>query len=72
MLDMLLQTNYKLKLLVNAGVRDSKLFEMLRQVVNNSYCKTCALYKASSWASTGTDFNQAVAVDLCLHGISKK
>ena len=31
------------KLLVDSGVRDSELSEMLRQVVNN--CESCALYK---------------------------
>ena len=55
------------RLLVNAGVRDSGLFEMLRKVVNN--CETCALYKKTPpkpavGLPLATDFNQTVAVDL--------
>ena len=55
------------KLLVNAGVKASGLFEMLRKVVNN--CETCALYrktppKPAVGLPLATDFNQTVAVDL--------
>lgn len=55
------------KLLVNEGVRDSALFEMLRHLVNN--CETCALYKktpprAAVGLPLATAFHQTVAVDL--------
>ena len=55
------------RLLVNAGVRDSALFEMQRQVVNE--CESCTLYKKTPpkpavGLPLATGFNQTMAVDL--------
>jgi transposase InsO family protein len=55
------------KLLVNAGINDSGLFQILDKVV--SKCETCTMYKKvppkpAVGFPLATDFNQTVAVDL--------